>query len=63
MTKGCFCICGKEIDEGTLYCSVRCADIAKMMGSPLGLQMDNVDKAYRFFGKQYDKRHKGDDKE
>lgn len=63
MTKGCFCICGKEIAEGELYCSDRCIYIASMMGTPLGMRMDNVERAIKFFGRIYDKKHKGDDKE
>ena len=51
------CICGKHIKEGEIYCSERCRWIAEKMNSPLAQRMDNVERAYRFFGKQWDKAH------
>ena len=51
------CICGKELKPSELYCSDRCRWIAKKMDTPLGQRLDSVDRAVRFFGKQWDKKH------
>jgi len=51
------CICGKELEPPKLYCSDRCRWIAKKMETPFGQRMDNVARAVRFFGKQWDKKH------
>lgn len=50
------CICGKELKTNEFYCSERCRWIAEKLNTPFGQSMDNLSKAVRFFGKQYDKR-------
>ena len=52
------CICGKKLKQGQVfYCSDRCKWIGAKMDTPLGRQMDNTDRAVRFFGKIYDREH------
>jgi len=52
-----YCICGKPV-KGMSYCSDRCKYIIEGMSTPYGVNMSQQ-RAIRFFGKQWDKKHGG----
>ncbi len=48
------CICGETCLEGKPWCSERCKYVIDQMSTPSGQHM-SVERAYVFFGKQWDK--------
>ena len=52
-----YCVCGKPV-TGRTYCSERCKFIIEGMSTPYGQNMSQQ-RAIRFFGKQWDKKHGG----